>query len=71
MSKARAAVQRLPRCDGKHLVDVLNGDGVVRSTHVVHCYEDGTEECVNYAGVTIHLCRKCKGRYRKLRMITQ
>lgn len=71
MTKARAVVHQLPRCDGKHLFDVFNGDGVARSTRIVHCYDDGTEECVNYAGVIIHLCRKCKARYRKIGMIAQ
>ncbi len=69
MSKARAVVRHLPRCDGKELRDVFNADGVPRSTRVVHCYSDGTEECVNYAGVIIHLCRECKARYRKIGMI--
>lgn len=59
----------VPRCSGKSLRDVTDSNGVARSTKVIFCDRDGTEQCVNYAGVTVALCPKCKARYRKIGLV--
>lgn len=67
MRKPRTVIT--PRCSGKSLRDVEDGKGIARGTKVIFCDSDGTEQCVNYAGVTIALCPKCKARYRKLGLV--